>query len=152
MRLQAALELHSRFTLRLFEEAQKRPLQCNGRVMWVVQRLDLRDEPPFLYDVGVEFLNPPARLRQLAARAGVILRSALKPPAVRTTLQHTQLHGRSYTPCLTHESVPSPCWHLVVLADEVPCFSQRYPSEREALGAWAHFKLRMGKSAREVRR
>jgi hypothetical protein len=57
VRLREALEVRSRVRLRVFPSPSERPLQCAGRVSWVVQRLDLRDAPPFLYDVGLEFVQ-----------------------------------------------------------------------------------------------
>ena len=65
LRLKEALEVSARVQLRLFAEAKKRPLTCAGRVAWVVQRLDLRSAPPFLFDVGIELVNPQSAVRQL---------------------------------------------------------------------------------------
>ena len=136
VRLQEALDIRLRVKLRLFPETLKRPLECTGRVAWVVQRLDLRDSPPFLYDVGLEFLDPPERLRQLAARMGVQLKPILAHP-VTPTLQPALLNGRRYVPRLDKESST---WHLVVWVDGVPCFSHRFPSQREAVESWQQFK------------
>ena len=149
VRLQALLDIHAPVTLRLFAEPHGRPLQCGGRVAWVVQRLDLRDAPPFVYDVGLEFVNPPSRLRQFASRIGVTLKSSprlllgakggvkrltggLLPPAI--------LHGRTYDALVLHERLPESRWHLIIKADGVPCLSHRYETEHAALEAWKQFK------------
>ena len=149
VRLQAALDIHAAVTLRLFAEPHVRPLQCDGKVTWVVQRLDLRDAPPFLYDVGVEFVNPPSRLRQLASRLGVTLKSSprlligVKGSLRRMAgglLPSVLLHGRTYDALVQHEHRAESRWHLIIKADGVPCFSHRYETEDEALEAWKQFK------------
>lgn len=140
LRLQDALEIHASVRLRLFLESLKRPLLCAARVAWVTQRLDLRDTPPFLYDVGVEFVNPPSRLRQLALRTGVVIKIPETARAKKSTiLAPVIVRERCYVPRLKHEVI-SGRWHLVVMADGTPCFSQRYPTERKAIEAWERLK------------
>lgn len=142
VRLQKTLDIRLRVKLRLFPETWKRPLECTGRVAWVVQRLDLRDSPPFLYDVGLEFLDPPQRFRQLAIRSGVQLKPVTAHPAT-PTLQPALLNGRRYVPRLEKESS---AWHLVVWVDGVPCFSRRFPLQREAVESWQQFKRQAASS------
>ncbi len=143
LRLQEALEIHSAVRLRLFGASSKQPVQCAGRVAWVMQRLDLRDTPPFVYDVGVEFVNPSLRLRQFALRVGISLR--LPPPRVAKSaiLAPVIARDRGYIPRLKHDAL-SNRWHLVVTVDGTPCFSQRYPTERQAIDAWERFKRHLG--------
>jgi len=166
VRLREALDIRSSVTLRLFAQPDRRPLECAGRVAWVVQRLDLRHAPPFLYDVGVEFIDPPSRFfRQFASRIGL----ALKPPsgvsmtsrelgrrASPGAFQPTTINGRWYLPRLQQEPSSPNRWHLIVTVDGIPCFSQRYPSERKATDAWKRFKhqapLSMSRSARKTGR
>lgn len=141
LRMQACLEIRSAIKLRLFAEKLPRPLECAGRVAWVVQRLDLRPTPPFLYDVGVEFVDPSPRLRLLASRIGGPLKSPAPAAAPITRgLPAATVQGREYTPRLEHE--PASTWHLVIQVDGLPCFSHRYPSQRAALKAWEEFKCR----------
>jgi len=149
MRLQEALDVRSSITIRLFVQPRGKPLECEGRVAWVIQRLDLRNTPPFLYDVGVEFIDPSSRLRQFASRIGLTLRpsselSALSSVAGRrstwSALQPALINGRRYEPRLTQEQSPDNRWHLIVTVDGVPCFSHRYPLERKALESWKQFK------------
>jgi len=139
VRLQEILEIRSCVRLRLFAPPHKRPLECAGRVAWVIQRLDLRDAPPYLYDVGVEFLDPPTRVRRFASRVGI----ALRPSGEKTTrgilLKPATIKGRLYVPWLERQSSPHPCWHLIVRVEGVPCFSGRYPSQQEAMKAWEQF-------------
>lgn len=148
LRVPNAMEIRSSVMLRLFTQPRRRPVECAGRVAWVTQRSDLRDAPPFIYDIGVEFIKPSARLRQFASRIGV----DLKPTALRNgsqaragvALRPAALHGRSYIPKLTQESTPASRWHLVVTVDGAPCFSRRYASAQEAREAWKQFKKRGG--------
>ncbi|MBI3087792.1 MAG: PilZ domain-containing protein [Candidatus Omnitrophica bacterium] len=113
VRLEEMLELHARVTLRMFVERAQKPLQCAGQVTWVVQRLDLRTTPPFLYDVGFRFLNPSGRLRHWVSRTGV----GRRPAAGRAAsgwLQPATVRGRGYAPSLEKESSARMPWHLVV--------------------------------------
>ncbi len=148
VRLQLGLDISSQVTMRLFAERQQKPLECAGRVAWVVQRLDLRSEPPFLYDVGVEFVNPSVRLQQFAARFGVELKMVPRPVESSAAFQATMINDRSYVPTLAHEALPVPCWHLVVSVDGAPCLSQRYPTAKQAAEAWKQFKTRMASASR----
>lgn len=144
LRLQAALEIRSAVRLRLFPSADQRPVQCAGRVAWVVQRLDLRDAPPFVYDIGVEFVNPSGRLRELVSSLGVTPRTMERPAAskgvTRSALQPVAVCGRSYVPKLEQETRPESRWHLVVMVDGMPCFGHRYASRQDALFGWREFK------------
>ena len=143
LRLQESLEIRSAIKLRLFTKSSVRPLECSGRVAWVVQRLDLRPTPPFVYDVGVEFVDPSPRLRLFASsKTSVSLRRAAA--ASTRTLQPAIVQGREYIPRLEHE--PASTWHLVIRVDSLPCFSRRFPSHRAALRAWEEFK-RLGAAA-----
>ena len=119
-------------------------MECTARVAWVIQRLDLRDIPPFLYDVGIEFVDPPAVLRRLLARGAGL--TVLRTQAVRArTLESAVVRGRWFVPRLERESNHPPRWHLVISVDGVACFSARYPSERAAMLAWAQFKRRQAR-------
>lgn len=119
-----------------------RSVECTGRVAWVVQRLDLRDSPPFLYDVGVEFVDPPPSLRQLVAQAGATLDrlNAADAQRAQKTVAPWTLRGRCFVPTIEREANREEPWHLVVMVEGVPCFSGRYASQRIALAAWARFK------------
>ena len=117
------------------------PLQCTGRVTWVVQRLDLRGNPPFLFDVGIEFVDPPPILRQFLAQRGGRLGLARPPAVTNKSLAPALIRSRQYVPRLERSSNPAlGRWHLVIAIDGVPCFSEHYPSERVAVAAWATFK------------
>lgn len=158
VRVQESLDVKAPVTLKFFAQPRSRPVECAGRVAWVVQRLDLRTVPPFLYDVGVEFVRTSARLRQVGSRLGVLVRAAgERAPAhvvaagklvKHSSLQPTPAHGRSYEPRLIHELGPQSSWHLVVKTDGAPCFSHRYASEREGLAGWKQFKRQLGKGKR----
>ena len=116
----------------------RRMVECTGRVTWVIQRLDLRTAPPFLFDVGVEFVDPPPTLRRLMAqRSGEV--STLKLGANRFT-PPSMIRGRHFVPRVERAAGQGLRWHLVVSVDGVPCFSRRYPSERAALVGWEQFK------------
>ena len=85
LRLQEVLEVRSLVRLQI-TPTTKAPhaVTCTGRVAWVIQRLDLRTAPPFLYDVGIEFVDPPAMLRHLVAQRGVRPPSPKRPSAHAT--------------------------------------------------------------------
>ena len=117
------------------------PIRCEGRVAWVIQRLDLRDTPPYLFDVGIEFPDPPALLRRLLAGRGS--RALVRPRAARTVpLSGATIRGRQYVPTLERTTNSRTSWHLVIAVDGVPCFRERHPSERAAKAAWEAFRRR----------
>ena len=144
LRLREMLEVRSLVRLQLTPAnggRGRRPVRCTGRVTWVVQRLDLRGAPPFLFDTGIEFVDPPAVLRQAAVQGGA--GPALPRRGVRSTkLGAVVVRGREYVPRVERSAGPPPRWHLVVRAEGVPCVSEHYPSERVALAAWARFRRR----------
>ena len=144
VRLREMLEVRSLVELRLTPEGAaakaRRPLRCTGRVTWVVQRLDLRDMPPFLFDTGLEFVNPPAPLRQWLLRSAGIEGRAKRPAASPKWLEQAVVRGRSYQPRLVRIPNRPDGWHLVVAVDGVPCFSEHYASERAAATGWGKFK------------
>ncbi|MBI2104352.1 MAG: PilZ domain-containing protein [Candidatus Omnitrophica bacterium] len=122
----------------------RRPVRCAGRVTWVMQRLDLRGTPPFVFDTGIEFVNPPPGLRQRVIPAGAgpvtpgrTTRSLRLGPAV--------IRGREYVPRIERSPGSPARWHLVILAEGVPCLSEHYPSERAALAAWTRFRRQRAK-------
>ena len=95
---------HSGSEERHFEEAPglkgARGLQCTGRVTWVIQRLDLRDAPPFVYDVGIEFVDPPPTLRQFMAQSGGHSAQAKGQPVRFKALAPAVIRGREFIPSL----------------------------------------------------
>ena len=125
-----------------------RSVTCTGRVAWVIQRLDLREAPPFLFDIGIEFVDPPSVLRQFMARQGIALAaptSKANPAPLAKALDPLLVRGRSFVPHLERSVRPDLRWHLVVAVDGVPCFSERFATERAALDAWAKFKRQQAK-------
>ncbi len=149
-RLQNLVEVRSLVRLQLTSEraglvGRLAAVECTGRVAWVIQRLDLRDHPPFLFDVGIEFVDPPLMVRQLLARHGGSL-SRGKGPTIRQILWESALiRGRNFIPRLICEPHHAMRWHLVVLVSDVPCFSGHYPSERTARAAWTQFQRTQSK-------
>jgi len=171
LRLRQMLEVRSLVRLQLtrgsFGLDRRRLLTCTGRVTWVMQRLDLRDAPPFVFDTGIEFVDPPPAFRQLIAQHDPPS-SAGKPVALRQrALAQATIRGRLFMPHLERISpAPAPArggpretrlpvsrggptrplrWHLVVSVEGIPCFSEHYPSERAAVSAWATFKRQQAK-------
>ena len=121
-----------------------RSVECTGRVAWVIQRLDLRSTPPFPFDVGIEFVDPPHVLRQFLNQRSDV--TPLKGQTVREKrLESAVIRGRHFIPRLEREPNHSPHWHLIVSVDGTPCFSGHYPSDRAAVAAWATFKRRQAK-------
>ena len=145
LRLQETLEVRSLVRLQLIPAGREsvrgqRLPQCNGRVTWVIQRLDLRSLPPFLYDVGIEFVDPPPSLRQLMAQSGMELGGSRERSVQETPLASAVIRSRHYIPRLERAPNHALRWHLVVTVDGVPCFSSHYPSERAAIAGWTKFK------------
>ncbi len=139
------LEVRSLVRMQLSSEAtqalrRSRMVECTGRVAWVVQRLDLRESPPFLFDVGIEFVEPPATLRRLFSFEAASNGRVIEPAPSGKALPPAVLHQRTYAPRLQRELRGPLRWHLIVSVDGIPCFSGRYPSERAALTAWTSFK------------
>ena len=148
LRLRERLEVRSLVNLQVTPRdggtSGARPVRCEGRVAWVIQRLDLRDAPPYLFDVGIEFADPPAFLRRLAARSAGRPAAALQPP--RTVVPASAvIHGREYVPRLERSPGPRPGWHLIIAVDGVPCLSERHGSERAAKAAWDAFRRRQSR-------
>ena len=153
LRLQETLEVRSLVRLQVAPEgkrAVKGPhrVECTGRVTWVIQRLDLRDAPPFLFDVGIEFVDPPPLLRQLVARLGGRL-GALKARGVsQKSFDPALIRSQRFVPQLERQAHHPLQWHLVVSVDGVPCFSGHYPSQGAASAAWVRFKRQQAKGRR----
>lgn len=144
-RLEEMLEVRSLVRLQLTPERPSaarglRSMECAGRVAWVIQRLDLRSAPPFLYDVGVEFVDPPPILRQwVLERSGGLMFEKRRILRERR-LQPATIRGRLFVPRLERESNHPSRWHLVVSVDSAPCFSGHYAGARAAVAAWDQFK------------
>jgi hypothetical protein len=120
-----------------------KPVRCEGRVAWVIQRLDLRDTPPFLFDVGIEFSRPPALLRQMLTGLSRAPRKA--PPARTLSLKGADIRGRQYVPRVERTPGHAQPWHLVIAVDGVPCFSERHASSGAARAAWLAFRRRQAR-------
>lgn len=139
LRLAGSVDVNSPLRLRLFSGADDKPLECRGRVAWVVQRLDVRQAPPFIYDVGIEWVDPPAALQRLAAGAGS---GAAIPKGHAHRIVHLGpivIRERTYVAQLERESSLGDGWHLVIRADGAPCLSRRFGSEREGVAGWEQF-------------
>lgn len=145
LRIRQMLEVRSLVRLQVMTEGASgerayRPVQCNGRVRWVIQRLDLSNAPPFLYDIGIQFINPPQVLRQLMVQHGDVAAGERSARPVRGSLASAMIHEREFVPRLERTTGRPLPWHLIISVDGTPCFSHHYASERLALEAWAHFK------------
>ena len=150
IRVEETLEVRAIIRLQLTPERLSparslRAFECMGRVAWVIQRLDLRALPPFLYDVGIEFVDPPSALQHVIAQKGSRLLSTKERSSEGKILESAVVHGRRFVPRLDRESNHPSRWHLIVSVDGVPCFSSRYASERLALSAWEQFKRQQAK-------
>ena len=145
IRLDQMLEVRSLVQLQLTPYRKSRPMACRGRVTWVMQRLDLRDMPPLLFDTGIEFVSPSPSLRQFLIRQGVELMATKRESVRRTQLEPAVIHGRTFVPRLEHTATRPSRWHLVVSVDGVACFSEHVPSERAAVTAWTKFRRRQAK-------
>ncbi len=145
VRLEQALDIHSLIRFHVAPARPSRPVECTGRVAWIMQRLDLRAAAPFLYDVGIEFVNPPAMIRQLLAAHGMRVASAKRRSTRERALEPSLIRRRRFVPTLEPAGRSALRWHLVVSVEGTPCFSGHYPSERAAASAWAEFKRRQAR-------
>jgi hypothetical protein len=105
-----------------------------------MQRLDLREAPPFLYDVGIEFVDAPPSIREAMAPSGAGRAGAKRAAGKGRAIDPWKWRGRLYHPQLARSAQAEAPWHLVVTVEGVPCFSHHYASERAALAGWAQFK------------
>jgi len=153
LRLPTMLEVRSLVRLQLTPAnglaRRWRPMECTGRVAWVTQRLDLRAIPPYLFDVGIEFVNLPRSVHRWLTQQHVQV-GAVKPRVLShgKPLEPAVVKGREFVPRLDSDGMRQARWHLIVTVGEVPCFSRHYPTEREALAAWARFKRQQSRSGR----
>ena len=157
LRLPTTLEVRSLVRLRLTPARAGateglRPVECTGRVAWVTQRLDLRDMPPYLFDIGIEFVDLPRTWhRWFTQQDGSAMPVRDRASGRAKWLQPTVVNGRRFLPMLECDGIRQPRWHLIVSVEGAPCFSQRYPTERAALEAWMQFKRRQGRTRRSTR-
>ena len=147
LRVQEAFDINSRLRVQLRDQGRKRPVACQGRVSWVVQRLDLREAAPFAYDIGIEFIDPPNLLKRLAARLGLALILPVARNGTSRMFRPAVIRNRLHVPQLTHERGIANRWHLIITVDSAPCFSRHFASAQDALEAWRRFK-RTGAPAR----
>ncbi len=145
IRLDQMMAVRSLVQLQLTPHRKSRPMHCRGRVTWVMQRLDLRDMPPLLFDTGIEFVDPSPSLRQFLIRQGIELMSTKKASTPRKQLEPSVIRGRTFVPRLEYTATRPSRWHLVVSVDDMACFSEHFPSERTAVTAWRTFKRRQAK-------
>ena len=150
LRLEEMLEVRSLVRLQLTLEGSRpgqsaRPFECTGRVAWVVQRMDLRTMPPFLFDVGIEFVNPPPLLRHLMDPKGDEVSLQKEAAAHEKPMASWSVRDRCFAPRLERIAQHPLPWHLVVSIDGVPCFSGHYPTERAAVTALTQFKREQAK-------
>jgi hypothetical protein len=150
LRLEERLEVRSLVNLQVTPGRRGparagRPVRCEGRVAWVIQRLDLREAPPYLFDVGIEFADPPAFLQRLISPRGRCQPTRAQASARIVPLVPAQIRGRQFVPKLERTPGSKPEWHLIVSIDSVPCFSERYLSERAAKAGWETFRRRQAR-------
>jgi hypothetical protein len=145
LRLEERLEVRSLVNLQVTTAHAARPVRCEGRVAWVIQRLDLRETPPYLFDVGIEFANPPSFLRRLTG-SRVQRQAARALAAVRLVpIEPVRIRGREFIPRLERTPGVKPEWHLIVLVEGIPCFGERFLSERAARAGWESFRRRQAR-------
>lgn len=133
--LQLRME-HRQSTLKVGKAAAE---SCLARVAWVQQRLDLRDTPPFVFDIGIEWVNEPARL--IRSLFGDSPADATGMPAgARRLVKPWSANGREYSATLIEDLSAQVPWHLVIRVDGAPCLSRRFDSERAATNALRAFK------------
>lgn len=140
VRLNEHFDLHTVVRMRLSPPRARGPVECLGRVAWTTARMDLVTQPPYPYDVGIEFVKVPAVIRRQLAATYEHLRRRAQPPTPVPHVRTASIGGQQYTPVLTYEGIPRPAWHLIVQAEGVPCFAQRFATASEAVAGWQTFR------------
>ncbi len=156
LRLPANLEVKSLVRFQLTPNRNRlgkfRPMECTGRVAWVTQRLDLRNVPPYLFDIGIEFVNPtPVLSRLLSLHEEVRGERHLAAVSVPKKLVGADIGGRCFVPRITRDGGKSTPWHLVVSVDDSPCFSHHFATEHAAYEAWTQFQRQQARLKRASR-
>ena len=153
LRLPAMLEVRSLIRFQLASGGVRttnrlRPMECTGRVAWVTQRLDLRNMPPYLFDIGVEFVNPPRFLARLLSQKPQIGRENVKASSSAKHLSAVTIRGRRLVPRIMRDGEKPTPWHFIVSVDDSPCFSRRFSSESAAFAAWQQFQRKQARGRR----
>ena len=152
VRLNERFDLHTVVRMRLSPPRARAPVECLGRVAWTTARMDLVAEPPYPYDMGIEFVKVPALIRRQLTSACQHLRQRQQPPTAVPKLRPVLIGGQRYTPSLTYEGIPRPAWHLIVRAEDVACFAQRFGTAAAAVAGWKTFRQGRESSATKTRR
>lgn len=150
LRLPAMLEVRSLIRFQLVSGAARttnrlRPTACTGRVAWVTQRLDLRNMPPYLFDIGVEFVKPPRFLAQWLSQKSQTGRENGEAESNAKRLSAVTIRGRRLVPRIMRDGEKPNPWHFIVSVDDSPCFSQRFSSESAAFAAWQQFQRKQAR-------
>ncbi len=158
IRLQEALEIRSLVRFQLIPPSasfgrsvgrRSQSMDCQGRVAWVIQRLDLRTRPPFLFDTGIALVDPSPMIRQLVVQTSGVLLKRQRSGSVSKDLEPVVIRERRYLPHLERDAKAAGPWHLVVIVDGSPCFSGHYSSRQAAMTAWLRFRRQQsGRSSR----
>ena len=151
VRLSERFDLHTLVRFRLSTAGVRTPVECLGRVAWTTARLDLRTEPPYPYDMGIEFVKVPAFIRRRLTRAYLHLRQQQQPPVPAPHLRGVQIGGRRYEPSVTYETSPQSSWHLIIRCEDVACYAKRFDSVSAAVAGWKVFRAERIRPAPRVR-
>jgi len=125
------------------------PTECTGRVAWVTQRLDLRNMPPYLFDIGVELVKPPRFLARLVSQKPQTGRENGEAASSTKHLSAVTIRGRRLVPRIMRDGEKPTPWHFIVSVDDSPCFSRRFSSESAAFAAWQQFQRKQARGKRD---
>ena len=115
------------------------PVECVGRVAWTTARMDLAPEPPYPYDIGIEFVKlPPLIRRQLTLTYERLQQRQPQSPSPR--LKPARIGGHVYDAVITREPTTDLPWHLVVRTESVPCYGARFQTAAKAAAGWDAFR------------
>ena len=149
VRVNERLDLHTvvrmrltppRLTDRRAPARRASALQCVGRVAWTTARMDLRAEPPYPYDMGIEFLQVPPFIKRQMTMVYRRLRQHQQAAPRAPRLRAAQIGRRFYVPSLSYDVAPQASWHLIVRIDGVPCYARRFASLNAAVAGWKAFR------------
>ena len=162
VRLNEQFDLHTLVRVRLLPGADapagtgalrtRAPVECLARVAWTTARMDLTSQPPYPYDIGIEFVKVPSPIRRQLTITYEHLRQRQRPPTAVPHPRPALIGGQRYAPSVTYEGIPRPAWHLIVRTEGVPCFAQRFSTAAAAVAGWQAFKQGRELTATKSRR
>ncbi len=148
VRFPKELELRSPVRLRVWKSTGE-PIECDGQVNWTMGRSDICQQPPYPYDIGIEFDGLPQTtgtlLAALLEEFGQSWVGTTEPRRTEAPgVMPVTIRGQRYVPDLAYQP-GSGTWHLVIYRGKTPYYSQRFANCDDAAKQWQAFKTTMAR-------